>query len=277
MTHLRLILALAVLALVATTVPVAAQSEDDVPHLFVFSRTDGFRHDSIAHSWDVIEGMATDTGAFTVEFSEDTADLTDDLLDRTDVILFANTTGEHPFSDEQKTMFVEWLEAGGGFMGIHAAADTNYDWPAYQELVGAAFESHPHNGGLPFPFSNATVQVENADHPVHATTTVDSYSLKEEYYKWRVNPRDTQDVEVLLSLDETSTYTCCGPPSWGLLTPHYEDDQPLEWVKSFRGHNRVWYTNLGHYNETYDRPEWQARFLSALEWVAAGPEAVAAS
>lgn len=264
--RLRLTLAIAVVVLAATVVPVAAQV--DVPHMFVFTRTDGFRHSSIGHSRDVIAGLAGSSEAFTVEFSEDTADLTPELLARTDVILFANTTGEHPFSVEQKDMFVDWLLDGGGFMGIHAAADTNYQWPEYQELVGAAFESHPHNGnGMGgYLFDRATVQIEDPDHPILAAYEgAERFQLREEYYRWRENPRDTQDVHVLLSLDETSTYSGFG--QFGFLSPAYDDDQPLEWTKSFRGANRVWYTNLGHYDSTYDDPQWQAHFVAAVGWV----------
>jgi type 1 glutamine amidotransferase len=266
-TLLRWIPALALV--VGVVAPAAAAAE--VPHVFVFTRTDGFRHSSIPHSRDVIADLAASTGAFTVEFSEDTAALTPELLDRTDVVLFANTTGEHPFSDEQKALFEAWLLDGGGFMGIHAAADTNYTWPAYQELVGAAFESHPHNGNQMggFLLDQATVQVEDPDHPIlEAYGGVESFPLREEYYRWREDPRGTQDVHVLLSLDETSTYTGFG--RIGTLFPAYVDDQPLEWTKSFRGANRVWYTNLGHYDATYDDPRWQAHLVAAVGWVAAG-------
>ena len=263
-----LLLALAVCLAVLSSAagPVAADSE--TPHLWVFSRTDGFRHGSIEHSQQVISDLAASTGAFTVEFSEDTADLTADLLERTDAILFANTTGEHPFSEAQKTMFVDWLLDGGGFMGIHAAADTNYQWPEYQELVGAAFESHPHNGnqmgGL--LLDRATVQVEDTTHPITAAWEgAETFQMREEYYRWRQNPRGTQDVHVLLSLDETSTYTGFG--RLGAISPAYDDDQPLEWTKSFRGANRVWYTNLGHYDGTFDDARWQTHFVAALEWV----------
>ena len=270
MTRLGRLL-VAVVALVAL-LPAGTALGADVPHVFVFSRTDGFRHGSIEHSQDVLRDLAASSGAFTVEFSEDTAAFTPEMFSRTDIILFANTTGEHPFTQEQKDQFEQWLLAGGGFMGIHAAADTNYEWPAYQELVGAAFESHPHTGNRMggVLFDEATVQVEDADHPItQPWSAVTSFKLREEYYKWRVNPRGTQDVNVLLSLDETSTFTGF-PAGFGAITPAYEPDQPLEWTKSFRGANRVWYTNLGHYDGTYDRADWQAHFVAAVQWVAGG-------
>ena len=265
-------LARLIAALVALLVltPAAQAAATDVPHVFVFTRTDGFRHGSIEHSRDVFTKVAQSTGAYTVEFSEDVAAFTPEMFERTDIILFSNTTGEHPFSEEQKQQFEQWLLNGGGFMGIHAAADTNYEWPAYQELVGAAFQSHPHTGNTMGGrlFDEATVQVEDREHAITKPYAgAATFKLREEYYKWRQNPRGTQDVHVLLSLDETSTIS---NNHIGLLNPQYEPDQPLEWVKSFRGANRVWYTNLGHYDGTYDRTDWQQHFVDAVKWVAAG-------
>jgi type 1 glutamine amidotransferase len=272
---MRFVRLLAAILAALTLLPVSPTRAAEVPHIFVFTRTDGFRHGSIPHSIDVLRGLAQSSGAFTVEFSEDTAAFTPELFDRTDIILFANTTGEHPLTDDQKRQFEEWLLAGGGFMGIHAAADTNYQWPAYQELVGAAFESHPHTGNRMGGqlLDKATVQVEDREHAItEPFSAAATFQLREEYYKWRVNPRGTQDVHVLLSLDETSTFAGFDPRSgFGALTPQYEPDQPLEWTKSFRGANRVWYTNLGHYNETYDWADWQEHFVAAVRWVAEGP------
>ncbi len=273
------ILALAILLTVAA-LPAAAEGEgptpedeEEIPHVVMFTRTDGFRHGSIEHGVEVVQGLAASTGDFTVFHTEQTEDFTPELFAEADVILFANTTGEHPFTDEQKQAFEDWVVAGGGFMGVHAAADTNYDWPFYQELVGAAFDSHPHTGGTGIaPLDEATVQVESPDHPIHADTVGDSFTLAEEYYLWQESPRATQDVQVLLSLDESTAFGVgfSGTVAAGPVYNDYGDDQPLEWVKSYRGHNRVWYTNLGHYEATWDREDWQARFLNALDWVVEG-------
>jgi type 1 glutamine amidotransferase len=271
MSRLRSLLVLVSLVSTLALIPLPGAAAE-VPHMFVFTRTDGFRHGSIGHSRDVFQQLATSTGAFTVEFSEDVAAFTPEMFARTDVILFSNTTGEHPLTDDQKRQFEEWLLAGGGFMGIHAAADTNYQWPVYQELVGAAFESHPHTGNRMGGqlLDQATVQVEDANHVImQPYAGAATFKLREEYYKWRQNPRGTQDVHVLLSLDETSTFTGF-PTGYGLISPAYEPDQPLEWTKSYRGANRVWYTNLGHYDGTYDAAAWQQHFVAAVQWVAAG-------
>ncbi|WP_170127969.1 ThuA domain-containing protein [Euzebya rosea] len=281
-TRLRLVAALVAVLLASIALPAAAEDpstpeEEDVPHILMYSGTGGFRHGSIEHSVEVITALAVETGAFTVFHTEDVVDFTAERLAESDIVLFANTTGETPFTDEQKTMFEQWVRDGGGFMGIHAAADTNYEWDFYQTMVGAAFDSHPHTGNTVFvapvdELDEATVQVENADHPINADVEGDSFPLREEYYKWQVNPRGTQDVRVLLSLDETDTYGFGNPPSMGPLSSSYDDDQPVEWVKTADGHGtgRVWYSNLGHYDETYDRADWQARFVNAVAWVHEG-------
>ena len=275
------ILALAILLTVAV-MPAAAEGEgpvpdpedeEEIPHILMFTRTDGFRHGSIEHGVEVVRGLAESTGAFTVTHTEDVADFTEEMFATTDIILFANTTGEHPFTDAQKQAFEDWVLAGGGFMGVHAAADTNYEWPFYQELVGAAFDSHPHTGGTGLDdIDRATVQVESPDHPIHADTVGESFELAEEYYLWQESPRGTQDVQVLLSLDESTAFGvgASGTVAAGPVYNDYGDDQPLEWVKSYRGHNRVWYTNLGHYDATWDREDWQGRFLNAVDWVYEG-------
>ena len=265
------------LALVALALAVpfgsAASAQADVPHIVVYSGTGGFRHGSIPKGNATIQSLATSSGAFTVEVTEDAAAFTPALFERADIILFNNTTGETPFTPEQKQQFVDFMLAGGGFMGIHAATDTNYQWPEYQEMIGATFESHPHTGAGLFGTTlgqQARVQVENTTSPITAPWAgQSSFPLREEYYRWKA-PVAGDDLDVLLSLDETSTYTNPRDLIPGLQTPVYPDDQPLEWTKSFRGANRVWYTNLGHYDGTFDRADWKAHFVAAVRWVAEG-------
>lgn len=237
---------------------------DRVPRVLVFSGTYGFRHSSISTSHRVVRDLARSTGAFSVTVTEDPKAFTSDRLRRTDVIVFANTTGETPFTPAQKRMIVRFWESGGGFIGIHSAADTNYKWPEYQELVGAAFTSHPHSGNLTGGLADqATVVVEDGAHAItRPWRGKASFPLTEEYYKWRADPRGTQDVRVLLSLDESTVYP------WVQATDPYPHRQPVEWTKSFRGRNRVWYTNLGHYEATYERTDWQQHFVAAVRWVA---------
>jgi type 1 glutamine amidotransferase len=262
----RRLAAVIALVLAAVLPPAsAAAAGEDVPHILVFTGTFGFRHSSIAPSLAVYQQLAA-AGAYTMEATEDPAAFTREALARADIMLWSNTTGETPFTAEQKAMIVDWWSCGGGFMGVHAGADTNYQWPEYQELVGAAFKSHPHSGNplVDVPQLEPRVRIEDPAHPItQAWAGTSGFNLREEYYKWRLDPRDTQDVHVLLNLDETTTW-----PHVQLGNDPYYDDQPLEWVKSFRDSNRVWYTALGHYDQTYQRADWQEHFVAAVDWVA---------
>lgn len=233
-------------AVLLAAAPVAAA---DVPHVLVFSATYGFRHPSITHGNEVIQELSDSTGAFTVEFTELITDLAPSNLRDVDLLLFNSTTGRFPLTAAGRDGLERYWGCGGGFVGIHAAADANYGWPEYAEMVGAQFDAHPHTG-------NARLLVENADHPVNAPYAEKTdWAHSDEYYRWIRDVRGTQDVVPLLSLDETTARNA------------YVDDQPLSWVKSFRQRGRVFYNNLGHNDATWNRAEFKASLVEGVKWV----------
>ena len=126
----------------------------------------------------------------------------------------------------QQTAFEDYIQAGGGYAGVHAAADTEYDWGWYGDLVGAYFNSHPAN-------QTATVDVEDAEHPSTACVPAE-WARFDEWYNYRANPRP--DVNVLATLDESS-YS----PGGGAMGA----DHPIAWYHEFDG-GRAWYTGMGH-------------------------------
>ena len=126
----------------------------------------------------------------------------------------------------QQTAFEDYIQAGGGYAGVHAAADTEYDWGWYGDLVGAYFNSHPAN-------QTATVDVEDAEHPSTACVPAE-WARFDEWYNYRANPRP--DVNVLATLDESS-YS----PGGGAMGA----DHPIAWYHEFDG-GRSWYTGMGH-------------------------------
>jgi type 1 glutamine amidotransferase len=211
--------------------------------VLMVTATAGFRHGSIDTARQVLAGMAADSAELAVTMTEDLGEITPERLASTDVLFFALTTGELAFSEPQKSAIVDFVSGGGGFVGAHSAADTLYGWPAYGELVGAWFEAHPWT-------QEATVVVENAAHP--ATRDLgNSFRLLEEYYTFRENPRGR--VDVLLSLDADSVGA--------------EGDFPLAWSQTF-GQGRSLYTALGHFDETWTDPRFQAHLLGAIRWAA---------
>src|SRR5262249_26869946 len=153
--------------------------------------TAGFRHDSIPTARSTGATLASQSGAFAVTATENLADVNASRLASTDVLMFALTTGELAFDGTQKAAIGKFVNGGGGFIGVHSATDTLYQWPDYGRLVGAYFKDHPWT-------QTATVVVEDGAHLV--TAGIDTpYVLLEEFYTFQRNPRGT--VNVLLSLD----------------------------------------------------------------------------
>jgi type 1 glutamine amidotransferase len=109
--------------------------------VLVFSKTSGFRHSSIPQGIAAIKTLGAAYG-FDVDATEDSARFTDVILANFRAVLFLNTTGTILDAD-QKAAFERYIRGGGGFVGIHSASDTEYDWPWYGSLVGAYFKSHP--------------------------------------------------------------------------------------------------------------------------------------
>jgi uncharacterized protein len=225
-----------------------------VPHILVYSQTAGFRHTSINHAKVVLQQLADETGLFTAEFSESASVFTPDLYQRVDGIYFLSTTGEFPMSAAQKTEMLSFFACGGGYIGTHASADANRaTWPDYQELVGAWFTSHPHGWGAGTTSMIVEDQTNPSTRPWHGQAAFDH---SDELYKWGIDPRGTQDVNVMFSLDETTS------PQGS----QYVHNQPLAWTKTFRGLGRVAYSNIGHGDQVFDLPEWKDHFLGMVEW-----------
>jgi type 1 glutamine amidotransferase len=248
------------LAIVGALLPAGvAAAQEDPPHVLVFSGTYGFHHSSIEYGNAVLARLAAETGAFTVEFSVNPADISAAKLAQADLVLFNSTTGRTPLSQQQRDEFERWLGCGGGFMGVHASADNNYGWPLYAELVGAQFEAHPHFANDP----PVRMLVEDQDHPITAAWHgQDSFLIQDELYRWRRDLRGTQDVNVLLALDETTVR-----PGIQESALPYVHHQPIAWTKTFRGASRVYYTNLGHNESTWDLETFQRSLVAGIEWV----------
>jgi len=237
----------------ATTTPLPAApaalaaADETVPFdVLVFSKTAGFRHGSIPAGIAAIQQLGADNG-FEVTATEDAGAFTDDNLAQYDAVVWLSTTGDVLNADQQAA-FERYIQDGGGYAGIHAASDTEYDWPWYGELVGAYFNSHPQN-------QDATVKVEDHVHDstAHLPARWDRY---DEWYNYRTNPRDT--VHVLASLDET-TYSA-GSGAMGA-------EHPIAWCQVYDG-GRSWYTGGGHTNESFAEPEFLEHVLGGIRTAA---------
>jgi type 1 glutamine amidotransferase len=212
--------------------------------ILVFSKTAGFRHDSIAAGITAIRQQGTSRG-FSVDASEDSSVFTDDSLARYKAVVFLSTTGDVLNTAEQAA-FERFIRRGGGFVGVHSASDTEYDWPFYGGLVGAYFAGHP-------AIQGATVQIEDAAHPATASLPR-SWPRRDEWYNFRSNPRGR--VNVLATLDE-GTYT------GGTMAP----DHPIVWSHTYEG-GRSFYTGLGHTQESFSETAFVDHLGRAILWAA---------
>lgn len=217
--------------------------------VLVFSKTGGFRHDSIPDGIAAIRKLGTENG-FGVDATEDSAQFTADNLDNYACVVFLSTTGNDILDGAQKQAFEAFIASGKGYVGVHAAADTEYTWPWYGQLVGAYFKSHPQ-------IQEARITVEDRTHPSTAHLE-DSWIRTDEWYNYKKSPRE--EVDVLLSLVESS-----------YKGGENGDDHPTCWCREFGG-GRAWYTGGGHTKESYAEDAFLKHLLGGIRWAAGNVE-----
>jgi cytochrome c len=212
----RIVLLALVTALAASLLSAHAAAAAPLERVLVFSETAGFRHDSIPAGITAINELGAANG-FAVDATEDSTAFTDANLAQYDAVVFLSTTGD-VLTDEQQGAFERFIQAGNGYVGIHAGADTEYGWDWYGDLVGAYFASHP--PGTP----TGSIDVEDATHPSTATVPT-RWTRTDEWYNYKppaagpaaaddYSPR--YDVHVLARMDESTAVT---PGTPGSATP----------------------------------------------------------
>lgn len=246
------------------------------PRVLVYSGTIGFRHNSIPFGNAALKRLGRITGRFKVRVIEKPEELTADRLRRTDIVLWNSTTGaESPFTDEQQAAYIRWVSCGGGHIGVHASTDSYKDWAEWEELTGAFFKVHPitpgsisddsppeHEGhGEP----EATILVKDKTSPItRPWHGVDSFLLHDEFYAFDRDPAQT-----LAGFKPLLAFGGFTDPAVALaFGSQYAAEQPLAWTGNFRGHNRIFYTNLGHSTATWHRPDFQDSLMAGIAWVA---------
>jgi len=210
--------------------------------ILVFSKTKGFRHESIAAGKLALMKLGNDSH-FKVDTTEDADAFTRDNLMNYDAVVFLSTTGD-VLNPDQQNEFTHFIQSGKGFVGIHAAADTEYDWPWYGKLVGAYFKSHPKQ-------QNARVLRQPTKKGWLKLKAPDSWERFDELYNYKeISP----DIHVLFKLDESSYQ---GGENNG--------DHPIIWFHDFDG-GRSFYTGFGHTKECYSDPIFLDQLVTALKY-----------
>jgi type 1 glutamine amidotransferase len=225
--------------------PASTQEE---PRILVFTKTSGFRHASITDGIALVEALGAANG-FAVDATEDAGQFTDQNLSGYRAVVWLNTTGD-VLNAAQQAAFENYIQAGGGYVGVHSATDTEYGWPWYGQLIGgdAWFQSHP-------AIQTALLAVEDGAH-ISTQHYPASLSLTDEWYNFQNNPRPA--VSVLISVDESSYDP--GANAMG-------SDHPISWYHEFDG-GRSWYTAMGHGSGTFDDEGFQQHLWGGILWVA---------
>lgn len=202
--------------------------QQEAPRVLVFSKTKGYRHESITAGKAMLQKLAAEKG-FVVDTTEVSEDFNEENLKRYQAVIFLSTTGD-VLNDHQQNSFKRFIQAGGGYLGIHAAADTEYDWWWYGKLVGAYFKSHPQIQEAKFKKVKSFGKGMNLP---------DEWIRTDELYNYK---KISDEIEVLYKLDETS-----------YQGGENGDNHPIAWYHDFDG-GRSFYTGMGHTNESFEDP-----------------------
>ena len=212
--------------------------------VLVFTKTEGYRHESIATGVKTLRELGRKNN-FIVLRTESEEDFTAENLANYQAVVFLSTTGDVLNEDEQ-TAFENYIKSGGSYLGVHAAADTEYEWDWYGKLVGGYFESHPNNPNV----REAKIEVLDKTHSATAHLN-DTWLRNDEWYNYKnLNSK----VTVAMNLDEKS----------------YEGgtngaNHPIAWYHNYDG-GRAYYTGGGHTNESYSDSDFKKHLLGAIFW-----------
>lgn len=217
--------------------------------ILVFSKTAGYRHSSIEAGQAALQKMGAEKG-FSVDTTENAAAFKEDNLKRYRCVIWLSTTG-NVLNPEQQNAFERYMQAGGGYLGIHAAADTEYDWPWYGKLVGGWFDNHP---SKPSNVQPGRFHIVNTLDPL-TSFLPEPWKRSDEFYAFKqLNPA----VKVLITIDEDS-YT------GGTMGAYH----PMAWYQEYDG-GRAFYTNMGHTPETFSEPLVLQHIWAGLQWAMGG-------
>jgi type 1 glutamine amidotransferase len=226
----------------------SAREENMAPRVLYITHSAGYRHEVLPRSQAVLKHLGDQSGDFVVTATEDLAAITAETLHRYAAVIFY-TSGELPVSDGQKAALLDFVRAGGGFIGLHSATDTFYLWPDYLTLIGGYFNGHPWH-------QEVSIDVVDRSNPL-VSFLAPSFRIADEIYQ--ISDFDYSGSRVLLRLD---------PASVGMTDPAVRRrfyGWPLAWTRSY-GEGRVFYTALGHDDSVWQDARYQQLLLNGVRW-----------
>ena len=232
---------IALFCFILITLASCSSKRSSKPTVLVFFKTGGYYHESIPTGVKAIQDLG-DKNGFNVDTTTNANMFAEDSLKKYAALVFLSSTGEI-LSGNQEIAVERYMQAGGGFVGIHAATDAEYDWSWYVKMIGASFKSHPAN-------QEATLIINDKNHPSTDSLPA-TWTRTDEWYNFKnLNP----DVKVLISIDEKS-----------YKGGENGDKHPMAWYHNFDG-GRVFYTELGHTNESFAEPLFLKHILGGIQY-----------
>ena len=241
---------------IAFGLTIAAQLKNK--HVLIFTKNGkGYVHENIPASIAALQKLGIENG-FTTDTTTNSALFTDVNLKKYDVIIFSNTNNDVFDTEEQKVAFMRYIQAGGGFMGIHSASGTERSWKWFKLMLGATFLRHP-------PFQSFTVHVLDKKHPAVKNLSSQWETNDECYFFKEINP----SIKILLVSDISAIKEA--DSSKNIKPDVFGTRYPAAWCQEFDG-GRIFYTSLGHSKEDYSNATYLAHILEGLKWVTEKPK-----
>ncbi|MGB3799740.1 MAG: ThuA domain-containing protein [Lewinella sp.] len=221
----------------------------------LITETAGWHHPSITAGIPALQAIAK-RHQFAIDRQQDALPISDASLEKYDVIIMLSTTGD-VFNDEEQAAIERFIQSGKGWVGVHAASDTEYDWPWYTKLVGHMFNVHPQN-------QTAMLQVRDASFP-GLERWPERMLWTDEWYDF--SDATVDDLNYVLTVDE-STYDATA--DWGARkTDGMGEMHPISWYHDYDG-GRAFYTALGHIDETFEDAFFLEHLYGGIYWAATG-------
>ncbi|TWU08429.1 ThuA domain-containing protein [Stieleria varia] len=222
--------------------------------ILAFYRCEGFIHSSIPHGNLAMQEVGKQSGAFEIDLADTYDVFTPENLSKYDAILLNNTTHMSFAKPSQMSAFMDFVTQGGGLIGFHAASDNFGRHPECLSLVGGIFNGHPWGAGGTWAF-----KLDDPDHILNQAFKGNGFWHQDEIYQYKpesyVGP---ETLRILVSLDmtksEVSTRINDGPR-----------EVPVSWIRT-AGDGRVFYTNLGHREETFRNPVVLKHMLDGIQY-----------
>ena len=225
----------------------AAPSGQRPAAVLVVTVTEGFRHRAIPAALRALRVLGARNRRYRIVHGNDVRRWGPAYLRRVDAVVFANTSGELRLTRAQRAALIRFVGSGGGFVGVHAAADTLHGYRSYHRMLGARFRDHPYSSGV--------LRRVGPRHPATAGLPSRRRLAGEELYRFRGDPRAT-GKRVLLRLDPA---TVPGADPGEFL--------PIAWCGRF-GRGRVYYNALGHHPRTWRSGRFRRQLDGAIAWAA---------